>query len=426
MKRLIAGFIALALVLTLRADDASDMEAKAKRLTALVDKLDSERPSEREDAGTALLAAGADAIPYVIDSIYRKNGKPHLQALEKLLAQEKVKLPAELQLTEDDLKAVIRERCGDGKGGKDGRLYLYNKFLEAVDMYRAGQYDAALDRIAAIRNLEPQIQFLAAIKELDRKCRAQKVQCMLVRTAATSSTTLTEGGKTFKIAFNATNMSGGDVQVWFGPPAEEQNADVREEVLKSSSSLEVTVETQVCEANGGGSSTGHQTTQVLGRYSFKLKPGETVKLCEMEIPALGDATKLVKMVVSANMRVLQIDAPHDAVLDQREVAFVPAEIRVLPGNMQVAAENCLQNMLNALSAGHANDVFLFCNIMPDKDKPLAVEPLLKVLREGQYNEYDKSVARNCLIPLTGKHFRTNEEWLKWSSQPKSPDESAHK
>ena len=93
MKRIFTGIVLGLAALVLRADDSTDLEEKARRLMALVADLDSERPDVREEAATRLLAAGGDAIPYVVDGVYRKNARLHLQVLEKLIAQEKKGCP---------------------------------------------------------------------------------------------------------------------------------------------------------------------------------------------------------------------------------------------------------------------------------------------------------------------------------------------
>ncbi len=415
MKRLFTG-IALGLAaLVLQADDSTDLEEKARRLKAMVADLDSERPDVREEAATRLLAAGGEAIPYVVDGVYRKNAKLHLQVLEKLVAQEKKGLPAELQLSEQDLKEVVKGRVGDTKMQPTARQYLYSKYLEAVDLFRKGRFEEALAKISAIRELEPKLEFDGELKKLRILCEERLVQMSLVHLTATTMTPIVGDNTIAKVTFNATNMSDGPVEIWFGDPKDAGNAAIREAVLESNAVLHVEAVSMVCDPDGGTVSETEPSIKKLNRYSIPLKKGETVKLFEMELPAMTSGIKMVRIVVSAKMRVAQIDGP-DAMKAQRSLSFQPAEIRVIPGNIQVAAGNALQNFLNAINAGQPDSVFLFCNVMPDKDRPLAVEALMRILKDTQYTDYDRSVARNCLHTLTGEFFPGDEGWLKWQEE----------
>ena len=44
---------------------------------------------------------------------------------------------------------------------------------------------------------------------------------------------------------------------------------------------------------------------------------------------------------------------------------------------------------------------------------------MQILKAEKSKDYDKDVARNCLFTLTGRFFRTNEEWLKWNEQTRA-------
>ncbi|KAF0244461.1 MAG: hypothetical protein FD180_2488 [Planctomycetota bacterium] len=416
MKRLLAVLALGLAVCTIRADEGADMEEKAKRLMALVADLDSERPDVREDAATKLLATGGDAIPFVIDGVYRKNAKLHLQVLEKLVAQEKKGLPAELQLSDDDLKAVVKDRLGDTKQSSQVKTFLYLKYLEGVELFRKGHYEEAQAKAAAILELDPRIEFADAIRKLRIQCEEQLIQVGLVRTTATTLTPICADNSIAKVAFNATNLAAGNVEIWFGDPNQAGNPQVAAAV-KAQATLHVEVSTQVCDADGGSSTETQSTEKPLDRYSVPLKTGETRRLFEMELPALSPGVKLVKLFVSAKMRVVQIDGPTPMVRE-RWLRFPAVEIKVVPGNIQAAGANALQNMCDALQAAQANSVFLYCIVMPEGDRPKAAAFLIEILKPGKWTDYDRLVARNCLSTLTGETFTNDEAWLKWHDDSK--------
>lgn len=417
MKRLFTAISLVVAALVLRADDSADLEERARRLKALVADLDSERPDVRDEAATRLLAAGSEAIPYVVDGVYRKNAKLHLQVLEKLIAQEKKGLPTELQMSEADLKEIVKGRVGDPKLPATARQYLYTRYLDAVELYRKGRFEDALARIAAIRELEPKPEFDGDLKKLRILCEERIVQTSLVQLSATTMTPIVADNTIAKVTFTATNMSDGPVEIWFGAPEDASNPDVKEAVLETNAVLQVEVVTTTCDPDGGVVSEVDPSIKKLNRYSIALKKGETVRLYEMEVPAMTGGIKLVRLTVSAKMRVAQIDG-QGAPRAQRSLSFQPAEIRVVPGKIQEAAANALQSLLAAIDAGQPDSVFLFCNVMPDKDRPLAVEALMRILRDAKYTDYDRSVARNCLQTLTGEFFRDSDGWLKWDDEAK--------
>ncbi|MEK7469843.1 MAG: hypothetical protein AAB074_20950 [Planctomycetota bacterium] len=412
MKRLTIGLMLGLAVCTLSADDeGAALEEKAKRLMGLVGELDSDRPDVREDAATKLLAAGGDAIPFVIDGVYRKNAKLHLQVLEKLLVQEKKGLPAELQLTDQDLKEIVKHRLGDAKLTAPARTWLYGKYIEAVDLYRKGRYEEALAKTAAILELDPRIEFGDDLRKLRIKCEEKQVQVGLVRTAATTLTPICQDNSIAKIAFNATNLAAGEVEIWFGAPTDAKDSDVVAAVKKQAM-LHVEVVKQICEPDGSFRQESESLLKPLDRYSIPLKLGESKRLYEMELPAMAPGPEMVKFIIFAKMRVVKIDGP-EPMEKERWIEFAPVEIRVIPGNIQAAGGNALQDLLTAIDKRQPDSVFLFCNIMPEKDRPLAAEALIKVLKTSSATEYDRAVARNCLGTLTGEFHASDEGWLKW-------------
>lgn len=414
MKRLLAGIPLALAAITLRADDAGDLEEKTRRLSALVAELDSPRAEAREEAATRLLAAGADAIPFVLDGVYRKNAKLHLQVLEKLIAQERKGLPAELRMTDQELKAVVKDRLGDPKAAPV-RTWLYSKYLEAVDLYRQRHFEEAIAKAGAILELDPRVEFAGDVKLLRVKCEEELVQVHLVRLSAVTMTPVVGDNTVVKVAFNATNMSTGNVEIWFGPPAERNNQPVRDAVIENQSVIQVEMVTSVCEPDGSSSSETELSVKPLRRYSIQVPQGETVRLFEMEIPAMTSGIKLVKIFVNAKLRVVQVDGP-EPLLKERSLSFQSAEIRVVPGDIQAAAGNALQNLCNAIDRGQPDSTYLFCNVMPEKDRPQAVEVLMNLLRASKANDYDRRVARNCLRTLTGEAFMDDEGWIRWQDE----------
>lgn len=414
MRRLIAGIPLVLAAISLRADDAADLEEKARRLSALVADLDSPRTEVREEAATRLLAAGGDAIPYVLDGVYRKNARLHLQVLEKLVDQERKGLPVELRMSDEDLKAVVKDRLGDPKS-EPVRTWLYSKYLEAVDLFRQGRYEESIAKAGAILDLDPRVPFAGDVKLLRVKCEEQMVQINLVRLSAVTMTPVVGDNTVVKVAFNATNMSTGDVEIWFGPPADRNNPPVRDAVIQNQSFLEVEVVTVVCEPDGSSTSEPEPSIKPLKRYSIPVPQGQTVRLYEMEIPALTSGVKLVKIFVNARIRVVQVDGPAP-LLKERALDFRPAMIRVVPGDIQAAAANALQNLCNAIDRGQPDSAFLFCNVMPDAERPKAVEVVMQILRDRKYTDYDRRVACNCLNALTGESFRDAQGWLKWHEE----------
>lgn len=418
MRRLLAGIPLALAAIALRADDAGDLEEKTRRLSALVAELDSPRVEAREEAATRLLAAGGDAIPFVLDGVYRKNARLHLQVLEKLVAQERKGLPVELQMTDADLKAVVKDRLGDPKSAPV-RTWLYARYLEAVDLFRQARYEEALARGSAILELDPRVDFADDVKRLRVKCEEELVQLHLVRLTAVTMTPVVGDNTVVKVAFNATNMSTGDVEIWFGPPADRNNEAVRDAVIQNQAFLQVEVVTSVCEPDGSSASVPEMSVKPLQRYSIPVPQGQSVRLYEMEIPAMTSGVKLVKLFVSARMRVVQVDGPAP-MLKERALAFQPALICVVPGDIQAAAANALQNLCNAIDRGQPDSAFLFCNVMPDPERPKAVEVVMQILRDRKYTDYDRSVARNCLHTLTGEAFRDDQGWLKWHEEQSRP------
>ncbi|MCE9584570.1 MAG: hypothetical protein K8T20_18935 [Planctomycetes bacterium] len=411
-KLLFALLLAPAALLCADPGEEAAMAEKATRLKGFVADLDSERQNVREEAATALLAAGADAIPYVLDGIYRKNARLHLQVLEKLVEQEKAVLPAEMRLSDEDLKAIVQERLGDPKTAQQGRTYLYAKYIEAVELEKKGRFDDALAKLNAIKTLEPHADFISAVKELERKCQDQHVQAWLVRLSATTSTPVCQDNGTAKVTFTATNMSAGDVEIWFGEPAEADNPDVRKAVL-GQESLEIKVTTMTCGADGGNFSEEKPTTRSIATYSIPIKKGADARIAEIEIPTLANGRELVKIFVSARLRVFRVDGPTPLV-SQHLLESQAAEIRVLPvGDLQAAMKNPLQDLMVSIDHSDWNSVFLFSNIMPEMEKPKAVQALIGILRDAKFRDGEKAVARNCLATLTGKSFAKSDEWLKW-------------
>jgi hypothetical protein len=298
----------------------------------------------------------------------------------------------------------------------EGKHWLYLKYKAAVDEYRKGRYDAALEKANAILTLEPRADFAQDVTKLRILCEEQQIQTWLVRTSAAPSKPICGDGEMVRVSFSLTNVAAGPVEVWFGPKAGQNDPLVRQQVLARNAVLEVEVVEATVEADGSFLEIPACSTKPLEKYSIPVKQGETLKIHEMEVFATegGDEKrpKLKRIRVTATMRVDSVDGPTP-VSKQRIIRFPAAEIRVVPGDIQQARQNTLQKMLAAIDAKAEDAVFWYCCLMPEKDRAPASEPFERILRKPDSPEVDRAIARNCLRELTGKPLMTDEEWLKY-------------
>lgn len=415
MKRILV--LALLAVPASAQDEASRLEERMRELKALVAALDSADAEKRDDAAAKLLAAGHEAIPYVTDEIHRKGARLQLALLHKLIAQENDALPAELRLSDEDLRAVVKLRATDPEVRDKGRLYLYAKYLEAVDDYRKGYFQSARDKAAAIQTLERRVDFEQDLVKLKKLAEEQIVQTWLVRVSVLPDKVLHQCGDMARVSLTFTNMSAGEIEVWFGPKDQAENADMRQQVLSTNAVVRAELTRSAHTPDGTFIETREELTVRLGCYSLRLKPGES-RRWPVEIDTLGDKDSSVfqKVAVRADVRVVEIDGPGGD-REPRNLRFAPCDLKVFPGDLKKAMENPLQDMLTSIDRGDATSLYMYSQLMPEDKRGPAVEALMKILADPKWSrEEDRRIVRNCLEALTGESFRTDEEWLKWRDQ----------
>jgi hypothetical protein len=395
------------------SSEAVRLEARMRAMKALVADLDAIDGARREDAATQLLMAGKEAIPYVLDAIHRKEAKLHLTVLEKLIAQESEGLPPELRIAPDDLKSIVDKRLGDPALAKDGKAFLYSKFLGACALFRAGRHEQALEIATAILVLEPRCEFADDLQKLRIACEEQQVQDWLVRTTASPSKEVYGAEELAKVTLTFTNMAGGNVEIWFGPPADRDVPETRALVLEKHAVAHIDISRALHEADGSFSEEVEQASLKLGRYSVALKPGESWSVM-LDVDTMGrkDEGNLRIVTVRPMVRVVHIDGPTP-VSKQRALRFSPAVIKVFPGDIKKAMENALQNLLSCIDRCDANSLFMFSHLMPEDKRTQAVEAVIKILKDDKWKASDRRIARNCLAALTGEAFATDEGWKQW-------------
>ncbi|NUN48497.1 MAG: hypothetical protein HUU15_06675 [Candidatus Brocadiae bacterium] len=392
---------------------AEELAARAEKLRGLVADLDSEDVSKREDAWGALLAAGGEAIPYLVDSIRRKGASQQLKVLQRLVEEENEPLPPELRMTAEDLKALIASRAEFRPDRDATRKYMYAKFLDAVDLYRKKHYQSALEHARAIQKLEPALDFNDTIVKLKKACEQGIIQATLVRSTVSVSHAICKDGQILKFTFELTNMSTDTVTIWLGDALLQNDPAVRSQVIDRNSQLEVEFREASCEPDGSSSEIVSAEPSLLKRYSIELKTAQTLRLAVVERLAEASDTHLKKLRARARLRFHSITGPGGGFPNPMELVFEETEARIFPGNLAEAQVDPFQGMLRALDAQDRLGVYLFANLVTEADRGMATEALMKALKHPQANEEDGRVLRNCLAVVTGQAFGKNEEWLRW-------------
>jgi len=383
-------------------NEHEELLSQGQKILALIDKLESKDEAERKVAFQTLKDIGLPVIPFLVDKLKEKG------IYVELAAQiQAFRLP-----TPEEIKAnlhVWQEMIGP-VADKDLALiekFFYSKYLEAIEFYKAEEYQFALDIVNAMLRLEPKITFQNKLKLFKIACEEKIIQKNVLRATLRTPKDIYEIGDKIFVTLKLENVSLAPVEIDLPPdPFMVINLNITEYGPFGDYLSDIRMEQEKLTAKDIT-----LKPQEFWEYTFAIdtaKDGiKTINYRTYEV-VLEIYPSLIKLEKAGRSGFPT--AAGNASL--RKIVSLPLLLRTFPPNIEKVQKEPLPSLTKALDAGIPIDIFLCALIVPESDKDKALELLIRGLDKS--TDQAKKAIMTALKLVTKLPVELDEKaWLQW-------------
>lgn len=421
------GLVALACGLVLGGDEpgadpaGEPVYADADEIRLLLRIVDdpNSRLEEQNAAFNRLLAIGRPVLPHLEERLRLRAGDRFVDLLRGLAFLPEPPPSAPAAPTEEE-----RAAFGQANPGEVSK-YLLEKYLAAKKLADSGQYERAKALAEGILKVEPTCAWRSQLKDLKLLCDAKIAEAGLLKPTVTSRQEVYRTKDRIDVTFRMDNLTPGPVDLDFtgtlsGLSRAPKNA-------QNFLHAEITI----TEYTPYGDSQSWVRTQ-----TWEMKQNVTVTPASPWIfPVTLDVS--ADQARGNRYRTYKIDAEIRPYLVRslqgeqraRRIAYPPITIGVFPieEDLEIVRLRGLERLSRALDGvqegqlAMANDVFLICLLLDEKDKMKAVNLLMNALAHPRASEPDKQLIITCLRHITRLPLENSDEaWLDWWRDREGP------
>src|SRR4030067_2404810 len=202
-----------------KKNDTGDEEKllqEAKRISEMVDMLDSTDVEIRNAAAKELASIGRSGRPFVEQRLKEKGNTQYLELLKSLYTldrdlEQENKWVNEAEIPKyDEVKKMLPTVPRD-----DVEKYIYVKYAEAVALYNKANYDKAFDIASALLKLEPKSIYKEHLRKLKQVCDQKIQQGSLVKAQILTDKEFYEFGEKVALTIRIENVYKDEITIHY-------------------------------------------------------------------------------------------------------------------------------------------------------------------------------------------------------------------
>lgn len=387
----------------------------ARRTTTLIDRLLLAPENDVEAVSQELLLIGQEALPFLLGKLSELRADRLIKVIDQInylhgtLPTDSEK-PSELGLCPAEFDGLRRPLSEED--AKKLETLLYQKYLEAIALYKAGKFEQAHKLAEALIIVERRLPFRPDVQRLKVLCEEALLTSRLVAARLAAKKRIYEVGETIEIVASMENLTAGPLTIELAAsqpvePAVKGAATV----TPGKTHLFLTIEYTEYDPYGSVHSIVRQElVEVEPRITLSLEQPwrHSFNIETLKDNPLGMVYKEYK--VMAEMRFASVSGATTLV--PRRIVFEPLTLRVFPQDVDPILRHPLEFFIGALDAGSPIDILLGAMLVPEKDQLKAVEFMIKALPHA--TQIGKRVLMNTLRLVTKAPVQFDEQaWIKW-------------
>lgn len=403
-----------ALALAGDAPDESPAEqpvfAESQEIQLLLQILDSSDPVERNAAFNRLMAIGRPVLPHLEERLRLRAGDSYVDLLKGLRVLPEAPAPA--------AQAPEPQEPQGSANPDEVAKYLLDKYAAAREMYQSGQFERAHKLVEGILSVEPACSLRSDLQRFKKDCEDRITEAKLVKPSVATRSNVYRAKDRIDLTFRLDDVTPGPVDLDFTgtlsglsrAPKNGQNF--------------LHAEITITEYTPYGDSRSWNRTQTweLKENAHLAPAAPWIFPTTLDTSADQAAEKFYRTyTIQAEVRPYLFRTPEGD-LRGRRIQFPSVTIGVFPVEedvelLRVRGLELLSKALDGIEddrpAG-ANDVFLVCLVLDERDKPAAENLLISALGHPRASELDKQLIITCLRQITRLPLENCEEaWLDW-------------
>lgn len=390
-----------------KADVIPPWVKKMKQIRTLIDLLDSTDEKSRLQAYEDLMRMDPDeVIPHIEEKLSKSPFSLHYELLrrayKKFVYHTSVSVVSEGEIKNN--LTLLEEECK-----KRGNKYIGAKVIDIGKMIEAGKLSGAIDKLEAIERLETG-EIIAISKKLRIILENDLFNQTIMKSFLQPAKDIYVAGETPSITVKISNLRENDFKVLFPPNTYESiiiKISVTEyDIYLNSSTMYMPTSRQLRDIE----------LSSMGSWDAKFNLDE-LKSLELRHP-------LAVCTVEAMFYPTRIETGNSVFY--KKIMFQPARFLIVHPLYKDLINEPLKEFTSLVKQGTIEEVFtcaVICAYSNKLARSMAITVLTEILKTIDTGEkpLPSQIVQNMLTLMTGKNFKTKEDWLKWWDIEKTRD-----